>query len=417
MASVEDLSSSSEDESTETTLNDDLPRGSERDVIEYYFYRGLTYRHITLMLEKQHNIIMNQRTLKRRLKDYGLKRRETVDEELKERVRDLIVQEICTGPDSLSGYRTMWHVLRLRHRINVPRRLVESLLREVDPRGVEHRKSRCLQRRTYVSPGPNFCWHMDGYDKLKPYGFSIHGCVDGFSRRILWLEVQRSNKNPRCVASYFVKHVKAAHGCPVRVYTDPGTENGLVAGIQCYLRAEGLDEYAGSKSHKYVSSTKNQRIECQWSHYRKQRSSWWMDFFYDLHESDILDLTSDLHKEAIWFCFADLLQTDLDKVKEYWNSHRIRKSKHATVSGVPDMMYFLPEDFGHSDCLVPISPHKLTEMENRFEGFDGEDDESNPVFHEYFQYVMDNNGLSHPTSIREAGVLFEKLIKFAKGEL
>ena len=57
------------------------------------------------------------------------------------------------------------------------------------------------------------------------------------------------------------------------------------------------------------------------------------------------------------------------------------------------------------------------EMENRFEGFDGEDDESNPVFHEYFQYVMDNNGLSHPTSIHEAGVLFEKLIKFAKDEL
>lgn len=124
-----------------------------------------------------------------------------------------------------------------------------------------------------------------------------------------------------------------------------------------------------------------------------------------------------MHKEAIWFCFADLLQTDLDKVKEYWNSHRIRNSKHATVSGVPNMMYFLPEDFGHSDCLVPISPHKLTEMENRFEGFDGEDDESNPVFHEYFQYVMDNNGLSHPTSIHEAGVLFEKLIKFAKGDL
>ena len=40
---------------------------------QYHFYRGLTYRHITLMLEKQHNITMNQRTLKRRLKDYGLK--------------------------------------------------------------------------------------------------------------------------------------------------------------------------------------------------------------------------------------------------------------------------------------------------------------------------------------------------------
>jgi len=119
------------------------------------------------MLEKQH-ITMNQRTFKRRLKDYVLKRREKVDEELKERIRDLILQDICTGPDSLNGYRTMWHVLRLRHRINVPRRLVESLLREVDPRGVEHRRNRCLQRRMYVSPGSNF-WHMDGYDKLKPF--------------------------------------------------------------------------------------------------------------------------------------------------------------------------------------------------------------------------------------------------------
>lgn len=185
MASSGNSSSSSKNESAETTRHGDLPCGSERDVITHYFYRGLTYRHITLMLEKQHNITMNQRTLKRRLKDYGLKRREKVDEELKERVRDLILQEICTGPDSLNGYRTMWHVLRLRHRINVPRRLVESLLREVDPRGVEHIRSRCLQRRMYVSPGSNFCWHMDGYDKLKPFGFSIHGCVDGFSRRII----------------------------------------------------------------------------------------------------------------------------------------------------------------------------------------------------------------------------------------
>ena len=37
------------------------------------------YRHITLMLEKQHNI-RNQRSLKRRLKDYGLKRCETLED-------------------------------------------------------------------------------------------------------------------------------------------------------------------------------------------------------------------------------------------------------------------------------------------------------------------------------------------------
>jgi len=59
------------------------------------------------------------------------------------------------------------------------------------------------------------------------------------------------------------------------------------------------------------------------------------------------------------------------------------------------MMYFLPEDFRHSDCLVPVSPHEITEMENRFEGFDNEYAETNLVFCEYFQYVMEN--IAYPT--------------------
>ncbi len=225
---VSDESSFSEDSENETSTNSELPHGSEKDLIVYYFNRGFTYKHIALMLEKHHNIVINQRTLKRRLKDYGLSRRHEVDDELRRWVRDIILLEIKNGPDSLNGYRTMWHILRIRHHINVPWHVVEQILREVDPQGVEERKHRCLKRRTYVSPGPNFCWHIDGYDKLKPFSFSIHGCVDGFSRRILWLEVQRYNKNPRSVAKYFLKYVKAARGCPTRVYTDPGTENNVI---------------------------------------------------------------------------------------------------------------------------------------------------------------------------------------------
>ena len=133
-------------------------------------------------------------------------------------------------------------------------------MREVDPCGVEQRKHRRLHRRMYVSPGANFCWHIDGYDTLKPLGFSIHGCVDSFRQRIIWLEAQRSNNNPRLIARYFLRSVKVAHGCPVRVYTDRGTENGILTATQCNLRAEGLDEYAASKAHKYVNSTRNQRI-------------------------------------------------------------------------------------------------------------------------------------------------------------
>lgn len=48
---------------------------------------------------------------------------------------------------------------------------------------------------------------MDEWDKLKPYGIAVHGCVDGFSRHIVWLEAPSTNNNPRLVGGYYVKAV------------------------------------------------------------------------------------------------------------------------------------------------------------------------------------------------------------------
>ena len=65
---------------------------------------------------------------------------------------------------------------------------MRKALKELDPYGVEERRSHRLHGRTYRSEGPNEVSHMDGYDKLKPYGFAIHGCIDGLSRRLIWLQ-------------------------------------------------------------------------------------------------------------------------------------------------------------------------------------------------------------------------------------
>ena len=97
--------------------------------------------------------------MKRKLKDLGLSRkRNLVDEEA---VKRLIEEEI-QGAGRLTGYRSIWHALRLRHQVHVPRNLVARLLKQIDPDGVEERKSRRLTRRRYSSLGPNFCWHIDG---------------------------------------------------------------------------------------------------------------------------------------------------------------------------------------------------------------------------------------------------------------
>jgi hypothetical protein len=76
----------------------------------------------------------------------------------------------------------------------VPRVAVEKIMKEIDPEGVQSRKAHRLRRREYYSLGPNSAWHADGYDK--PYGFPIHGCIDGFSRKVIWLYLTRSNNYP-----------------------------------------------------------------------------------------------------------------------------------------------------------------------------------------------------------------------------
>ncbi len=154
-----------------------------------------------------------------------------------------------------------------------------------------------------------------GYDKLKPYGFPIHGAIDGYSRKILWLELTRSNNKPEIPAKYYLDCVREHSGCPMIVRTDCGTENGTMAAIQAYFCQHGDDQFAGPRSHIYGTSPSNQRIQAWWSYYRRGRSSWWIDFFKEMAGTELLG--SEFHLECLWFCFQALLQDDVDKVKNH----------------------------------------------------------------------------------------------------
>ena len=150
------------------------PARETRFAIEHYFKGGFCYETIVHFLAEYHGISMNVRTLKRRLRHYGLRRRNHLHSE--HTVREIIKREI-EGPSSLLGYRGMWNKLRTTYHVTVPRDMVMKILRELDPDASALRRARKLQRRSYVSPGPNATWHVDGYDKLKPYGLPIHGCI------------------------------------------------------------------------------------------------------------------------------------------------------------------------------------------------------------------------------------------------
>ena len=194
---------------------------------------------------------MSSRSLCYRLKQFGLSRRHSPDEIDEERVAHLIRQEL-NGNGCLLGYRAMWRLLKRKYLVQVLRRVVQRLLREIDPEGSNERRSHSLKWREYNNLGPNFCWHVDGYDKLKPHGFPIHRCIDGFSRRVLWLVVCKSNNDPKIISAYLLRTIQQNQGYPTMVRTDRGTENTLAAAMQCFLRRSHDDDHASSRAHAYM---------------------------------------------------------------------------------------------------------------------------------------------------------------------
>ncbi len=87
----------------------------------------------------------------------------------------------------------------------------------------ENRWAGITKRRVYKVRGANALWHNDANEKLRPWGFWVHGCVDGHSRLIIYLECC-SNKRSATLLILFRKAVRT-FGWPSRGRGDYGKEN------------------------------------------------------------------------------------------------------------------------------------------------------------------------------------------------
>ena len=325
-----------------------------------YFARGYTYAEILHALQQMHNITISERTLHRILRASGLHRKGHNSDTTS--ILKFVKKELETSGSTI-GYRTMQQRC-LKAGLKVSQKVTAVVIKALDPEGVEERKKHHLKRRKYYSKGPNWSWHIDGYDKLKPFGFCIHGAIDGFSRRILWLQLSHSNKEPGYVCSLYLNCIKEINSAPRKVVADLGTENVYVAAAQRFLRRNHQDSVSGFNSFKYGKSTSNQRIEALWSFLRRACTSWWINFFEDMVESNEYDNTNNLHVQCLLFCFYKPLHQDLARFRVNWNDHRIRKQQNTNEgrpSGRPNVIYFMPSFAGASirDCKFSLDPQDL----------------------------------------------------------
>ena len=234
----------------------------------------------------------------------------------------------------------MTEIITSKYNLNISKEKVRQALLTVDPDGVEARRNKTIKRRIYEAAGPMDVMHIDGNDKLKRFGFSVHGAIDGFSRKLLWLVVSTTNKDPIVIANLYLRCVYVHGTAPNTLRMDLGTENVYCEDLQTFFTGD-------EDSFLYAGSTRNQRIESFWSRLKKFRLSWWINFFCDMIDRHIFLPANVFHQAALLYSFLPVIQVQLNEVVSLWNRRNIRQSSSAP-GGIPDMLFAMPQTVGLS---------------------------------------------------------------------
>lgn len=332
---------------------EDLGEEVAYDLIQHYYMIGFTATQVIALLLARHGITRSLSQVRRIIRRLRVRRRDvrSTANDVISAIRD----ELRVSGQNL-GYRSMWTRLRTRYNIYATQNDIRQLLTVLDDAGVQRRSMRRLHRRQYVSVGPNHVIHVDGYDKLKPYGFAVHAAIDGFSRKVLWLRVGHSNNDPRFIARFYLDFIRKINGVPRIVRSDRGTENCLIRDLQIALRWDHNDCFHRNKSFRYGRSTSNQRIESWWGQLGRLSSRYWIDLFKHLRDMGEFDNSNPVHIEAIRLCFHNIIQRDFDLTVQEWNQHSVRRQNNEeSPYGVPDLMYYVPEMYGAEDQKMPLT--------------------------------------------------------------
>jgi len=275
---------------------------------------GFTWKKISEMLG------ISRWTLYRRMQECGVDSASNfsvlTDEELDSKVSEYISRHGGTsGQSYISGYLRSLGLKVQRSRVR------ESITR-LDPKNTAIRWGVVVLRRKYYVPWPNSLWHLDGHHSLIRWGFVIHGCIDGFSRRIMFLHCSNNNLS-ETVLSLFLDAIESSGKLwPSRIRVDKGVENVLVCDAMVEARGKNRGSFiAGPSTH-------NQRIERLWRDVFRCVAHYFYYVFYAMEDSGILNVSNVVHMFTLHFVFLPRINQALHEYMEAFNNHGIRTARN-----------------------------------------------------------------------------------------